>query len=297
MYPRSLLQVFSFMRHDSRIRWNDFCRAGHETVAGCMGNTLFLLAQNPSKLRRAQREVDAVFNMLKPGELPTYEQIKEMEFVHACIKESLRMLPPASIVIRDVRRDLECDGYFFQKGTAAAVHVFGMHHNPEYWNEPEQFIPQRFLKPSSPSNSPKTHRRSEEELDAEDDPHDGFVDKKRPAYAFMPFSMGPRQCIGNNFALLQMRVELAVLLRNFDFFEDKRDQKYINHEYSGVVMCPAPGARLMVVPREGVRATTPSIDQEAACWAAFGQKYLLFCLPNCCLYVKFLVNGCMSRCF
>lgn len=106
--------------------------------------------------------------------------------------EALRKYPPFGLVLRMATKDYKVPGMDFtlKKGTSVWIPVYGVHHDPDIYPNPEVFDPERF---------------TPEEI------------KKRPSTSFLAFGDGPRNCIGLRFGLLQTRVGLATLLKNFDF--------------------------------------------------------------------------------
>uniref|UniRef100_A0A674JEZ7 Uncharacterized protein n=1 Tax=Terrapene triunguis TaxID=2587831 RepID=A0A674JEZ7_9SAUR len=112
-----------------------------------------------------------------------------MPFSTMCIKESLRLHPPVPAVSRRCTEDIKLpDGCVLPKGNVCLISIYGTHHNPAVWPEPQVYDPHRF----DPENS-----------------------KNQPPQAFMPFSAGPRNCIGQNFAMAEMKVVLALTLLRF----------------------------------------------------------------------------------
>ena len=103
------------------------------------------------------------------------------------IKETLRMFPPASVIQRSVSKDTTVGGFKIQKGLMAIVNVFSLHYNEEIYKNPNEFRPERWIEDSIPS------------------------------FAWIPFSIGSRVCIGNNFSLMEQKFFLGMLLRKFRF--------------------------------------------------------------------------------
>jgi cytochrome P450 len=112
----------------------------------------------------------------------------QLPYTKALVEETLRMYPPAYYIQRQLVKDMDMQGYRLQKGCVILTSVFALHKNPDYWDQPEHFDPDRF----SSQNSDKVRKG-----------------------AYMPFGMGQRICIGNQFALLEMAAVLAVMGRQF----------------------------------------------------------------------------------
>ncbi|HEX8039725.1 MAG TPA: cytochrome P450, partial [Chryseosolibacter sp.] len=153
--------------------------AGHETTANALSWTLYLLANHPHELRNLREQTRA----LAPGECVSNE------LLNAVIQESMRLYPPAWISDRVALEDDAYLGYRFPKDTILILFYYGLHRDPKYWDNPEAFEPDRFLKLAARREKPK---------------------------AFYPFGAGPRLCIGNNFALAEMTVFLQAMVQKFD---------------------------------------------------------------------------------
>ncbi|KFO63232.1 Cytochrome P450 4F22, partial [Corvus brachyrhynchos] len=123
------------------------------------------------------------------GDEPLWEDLSQLPFTTMCIKESLRLHPPVTAVSRRCTEDIPLrDGRIIPKGVTCLMSIYGTHHNPDLWPEPEVFNPLRF----SPENS-----------------------KGRSPSSFIPFSAGPRNCIGQSFAMAEMKVVVALTLSRF----------------------------------------------------------------------------------
>lgn len=116
------------------------------------------------------------------------EKIQKMELLDSFIKETFRLYPPASGVGRNLEEDTIIDGQTFYKGTNITISIYGLHRNEEYWENPLEFNPYRFMR-------------------------DKY--KERNPYSYIPFSAGPRNCIGQKFALLEVKICLYYILRSF----------------------------------------------------------------------------------
>ena len=196
---------------------NTFFVAGHETTAGALANAIHFLAEHPEIQTRAREEVFSVCG----NRAPTFEDIQKMEFGHNCIKETMRLRPPALGSVRFVDHDQQVGNLYLSKGSMTLVHIYMIHHDPTYWGDDvEEFKPDRF-----------NHENS----------------KNRHRFAYIPFSIGPRQCIGNNFATLKMRSFLAVLLQKFEFLPNPECKEPFG-EYVGIVLCPPKNCTLLLRP-------------------------------------------------
>jgi len=155
--------------------------AGHETVSNALAWTFFLLDQHPEALAALLNELDGTLH----GEAPTLEQLRELPLLDAVIKESLRMLPPVSMKMRIAAEPCELGGYALPKGAIVYYSPFVTHRRPELYEEPDRFQPQRWLT------------------------------LKRSTYEYLPFAAGPHRCIGADFAMLELKVVLALLLQRY----------------------------------------------------------------------------------
>jgi cytochrome P450 len=163
-----------------------FISAGHETTAVALTWTFYLLSQHPEADRRLRAEVADVLD----GRIPTAEDLPRLEYTRRVIEESLRLYPPVFALVRDVLEDDEIGGFHIPARTMVSLSPYATHHHPEFWPDPEAFDPERF-----------TPERS-----------DG-----RPRFAWFPFLGGPHQCIGQEFAMMEAILVVAMLVQSFEF--------------------------------------------------------------------------------
>lgn len=159
--------------------------AGHDTTVTSTSNILYHLAIHQEVRAKAQAEQDALADRSY-----TLETLRSLTWLDAIIKESMRLIPPVGGAFRVMTRDAEFGGFTIPKGHRVAVGPRAAHREAEYWPEPDRFDPARFLA----------------EAPAE-----------RPAFTWIPFGGGPRVCLGQHFAMLEMQVVLSMLLRRFDW--------------------------------------------------------------------------------
>ncbi|NUP11935.1 MAG: cytochrome P450 [Polyangiaceae bacterium] len=157
--------------------------AGHETTASGLAWALMLLAQHPSIYRAVRAEVDAI------GHIPTMQDLPKLDLSLRVFKESLRMYPPVYMFGRVAVETVNVGKYELPKGTVVLLSPFALQRRKEIWPNPDVFDPDRF--------------KPEEEA-------------KRHKSAFIPFSSGPRTCIGNHFALMEGPLVLATILHRAD---------------------------------------------------------------------------------
>ncbi|NXX41388.1 CP4FE hydroxylase, partial [Tricholaema leucomelas] len=165
-----------------------FMFAGHDTTASALAWLLYNLAQHPQHQRRCRQEVQELLKGRSLKEIQ-WEDLAQMPFSTMCIKESLRLHPPVTATSRRCTQDVPLgSGQVVPKGVITLLSIYGTHHNPDLWPDPLVYDPLRF----SPERC-----------------------KERSPLAFVPFSAGPRSCIGQHFALAEMKVVLALTLAHF----------------------------------------------------------------------------------
>ncbi|XP_068645522.1 carotene epsilon-monooxygenase, chloroplastic isoform X1 [Aristolochia californica] len=164
--------------------------AGHETTGSVLTWTLYLLSKNLGCLSRAQEEVDKVLQ----GRAPTYEDTKELKYLTRCINESMRLYPhPPVLIRRALAADVLPGSYKVNAGQDIMISVYNIHHSSQVWERAEEFIPERFDLDRPVPNETNTDFR------------------------FIPFSGGPRKCVGDQFAMLEAVVSLAIFLQHLNF--------------------------------------------------------------------------------
>jgi cytochrome P450 len=160
--------------------------AGHETSSNALSWLLYLLSTRPDCLGKVRHEFDTV---LGDASLQ-YTDVPKFEFTTQVICEALRLYPPFWMVDRMAVADDRVGDVAIPRGSMVIVYVYGAHHAPRYWPDPESFDTERFTKAN---------------------------DKLRTPCTFLPFGAGPRGCIGGNYAMLQILMILSDLLRKYDF--------------------------------------------------------------------------------
>jgi cytochrome P450 len=158
--------------------------AGHETTAAALTWTWYLLSQHPEVERRLHAELDTVLG----GRLPTVEHLDALPYTRMVIQEALRLYPPAFGFMRFAVASDEIGGYAIPANSLIFLSAYCTHRHPAFWEEPEVFDPERF-----------TPERSAD----------------RPRFAYFPFGGGPRQCIGNAFAMMEAQPVLATVGQRF----------------------------------------------------------------------------------
>ncbi|XP_075745763.1 cytochrome P450 3A41-like isoform X1 [Rhipicephalus microplus] len=160
-----------------------FFMAGVDSVSNALAVTAYYLALNPESQDKVIAEVDKA---LAKGGL-TYNSLQEVQYLDACIKEAMRLCIPDSILLRVCTEETMVAGIHFKPGMCVEIPVAGMHYDSEYFPEPKNFNPDRFM----PENK----------------------DSIRP-FTYMPFGAGPRNCVGMRLGFLQVKATLACLLQH-----------------------------------------------------------------------------------
>jgi cytochrome P450 len=162
-----------------------FFVAGHETTATALTWTWYLLATHAAIRQRVRSEVAAVLG----DRLPTIEDVSQLVTTRMVLEEAMRLYPPIWAIARQAVGDDEIDGFRIPARSTVVLCQYVTHRHPDIWEQPEVFDPDRF-----------TPERV----------------AQRARYAYFPFLGGPHQCIGNEFAMLEMRLIVALVLRKFD---------------------------------------------------------------------------------
>jgi cytochrome P450 len=185
--------------------------AGHETTAGTLSWAWWLLAQNPAVEARLHEELDTVLG----DRTPTLDDLPRLVYTGHVVTETLRLYPAAWGLARLVAEEHEIAGYPVTKGMGVAMAQWVVHRDPRWYDTPGEFRPERW---------------------------EGDLMKRLPRFAYFPFGGGPRQCIGNVFAVMEATLILATVARKF------RLKLVANHPV-------APLASITLRPRHGVRVT------------------------------------------
>ncbi|XP_068206549.1 cytochrome P450 3A29-like [Palaemon carinicauda] len=189
-----------------------FLLAGYETTSTMLSYTTYLLAKHPDVQQRLYEEI---VQHLNEKEEVTYDMISELEYLDMVVNESLRFYPPiATSVTREVVEDCEFEGMKFPAGSSVVIPVAYMHYNEELWPNPKTFDPERF----HPSKRKDIHVAS-----------------------FLPFGLGPRNCIGFRFALMEGKIALARLLQKFCIQKCDLTEENIQTKAANISLTPGSG--------------------------------------------------------
>lgn len=163
-----------------------FTAAGQDTTGWTITYACFLLGHHPDVQAKVHEELDTFFSNFEDDRDITIDSLRELKYLDAVIKETLRLYAPIPIVTRVVEKDLTLGSYVIPSGAEVVIAPTLVHRDPEYWSQPNRFKPERFLD----------------------------LQVSHP-FAFIPFLAGPRNCIGQKYAMVQMKCILAFVLKHY----------------------------------------------------------------------------------
>jgi len=173
-----------------------FLLAGYETSSNTLSFILYHLALNSDVQDKLRTEIkETVESNAKRKSL--YELAQNMEYLDCVIKESQRLCPAAPHVNRECCEDYDLNGIHIPAGTEIMIPIYVLHHDPDAWQNPEKFDPERFRGPAKDA---------------------------RHAFQFLPFGAGPRNCIGMRFALMEVKIALVRILMKYKFVASPETQ-------------------------------------------------------------------------
>ena len=149
------------------------------------------MATHPEHQQTLQDEIDNINGK------DVLEKMRNMEFLDLCLKETLRLYPPVAFVGRTLEEDTIIDGHTIYKNTELFVNIMMLHRNNSYWKEATKFDPYRFTQENM---------------------------NERHPFCYVPFSAGPRNCIGQRFALLEANIYLFFVLKNFSLKSVQKEE-------------------------------------------------------------------------
>jgi len=158
--------------------------AGHETTAAALTWTWYLISQHPDTATRLQAEADGAGSERTLG----LDAAESLQFTHQVLQEALRLYPPGWLITRRTLEADELGGYPIAPRTDVFISPYMLHRHPAFWSEPEEFRPERFA---------------------------GADAEERHRFAYIPFAVGPRHCIGENLAMFEMLVHVQAMSRRF----------------------------------------------------------------------------------
>ncbi|CAF1048044.1 unnamed protein product [Didymodactylos carnosus] len=171
-----------------------FVLAGHETTGNLLVWCMYLLMAHPDVYRDCYEEIERVLQ----GKIPVYSQLTDLHILDAVIHESLRLYPPAPVIVRECVQEHSIGPdekrIRVPVGATILLNIFALHRSNVHWKDPSQFNYKRWMRNS-----------------------DGLKPKLAHPFCYLPFSAGNRNCIGQNFAMLESKVILAMLIQRLHF--------------------------------------------------------------------------------
>ncbi|KAL1952630.1 hypothetical protein VTO42DRAFT_4583 [Malbranchea cinnamomea] len=191
--------------------------AGSDTTSTGLASTVFYLVRNPRAMDKLKKEIRESFSDVE--EIVAGPKLNNLVYLKACIDEAMRLAPavPGSIPREVMPGGAEVDGVYLPGGTDCGTPTYAIHRHPDYYREPESFVPERWIEGATCQTDTKIWVSTKDDVD---------IARK----AFCPFSIGPRGCIGKSMALMEMRLTLARMFYLFDVeFADRTGEDANGH--------------------------------------------------------------------
>jgi len=174
--------------NDIKEEISSFMFAGHDTTAASLSWFLYCMATNPQCQDRVFDELHDIFGA---SDRPcSFDDLSYMKYLEYCMKETLRLYPSAPMFERKMSEDMKLGQYLIPAGCNLNIMAYGLHRNPRIYPNPTEYNPERFFPDQCADRHP---------------------------FAFIPFSAGPRNCIGQKFAMIEEKVILSTLIRRYKF--------------------------------------------------------------------------------
>ncbi|RIB26340.1 cytochrome P450 [Gigaspora rosea] len=185
------LPVNEQLKHDELIgQVMTLLVGGHDTTSTALSWALYFIAKTPDIQNRLRKELFDVST--DRNHQPTIDELEQLKYLDCILKETLRIIPPVVALGRHPAKNEILDGYVIPKGTPLLIPIYAIHHDPLVWGEDaEDFNPSRWINPE--------------------------INSKISTSTFIPFSAGPKNCIGMKIAQLEFKAILSTLIRNFEF--------------------------------------------------------------------------------
>lgn len=199
---------------------------GHDTTAAGSSFFLSMMGCHPEIQEKVIQELDEIFgDSDRPA---TFQDTLEMKYLERCLLETLRMYPPVPLIARQIHTDVKLvsGDYTIPAGCTVVIGTIGLHRQANIYPNPDTFNPDNFL----PENTANRHY-----------------------YAFVPFSAGPRSCVGRKYAMLKLKIVLSTILRNFRVKSDLKESDF--RLQADIILKRAEGFKVKLEPRKTVAAT------------------------------------------
>lgn len=195
-----------------------FMAAGFETTATSLGFIMHLLATHPEEQDSLHAEIGAAFGDV--GEELSYERVHQLKRLDMFVQEALRIYPPVVLfVTRKCEKDTTVMGQFFPKGVSIMAPTWHLHHDPAVWPDPFVFRPERFDQGGNGGDGAQPH-------------HPG---------TYLPFGLGPRICIGKRFALLEIKMAVCRILKQYRVVRCHQTQEPVKLIVQSIIINPEGG--------------------------------------------------------
>ena len=165
---------------------NTFMSAGHDTIGWTLTYALFLVGHHPEVQAKVHEEVDNFFSKFESEDDITVDSLRELKYIDAIIKETLRLFSPIPMISRKASSDIKIGKHVIPRGSEVILGIKTLHRDPQYWNEPLKCKPERFLE-----------------------------GKLCHPYVFIPFSAGARNCIGQRYATVVVKSMFSFIMRRY----------------------------------------------------------------------------------
>ncbi|XP_065365616.1 probable cytochrome P450 4d14 [Calliphora vicina] len=173
---------------DIREEVDTFTFGGHDTITYAISFTLYLISRHPEVQQKAFAEVLKIIGPDKSKPV-SMRELQELKYLECVIKESLRLYPPAPVIGRKTEEDYKIGDHIIPSNTNVMLLIYAVCRDPDYFSRPNDFLPERFASVNGEKINP---------------------------YTFLPFSAGPRNCLGQKFAMLEMKSIVSCLLRHYE---------------------------------------------------------------------------------
>ncbi|KAB0799098.1 hypothetical protein PPYR_06978 [Photinus pyralis] len=193
---------------------------GHDTTAAASSFFLCLMGAHPDVQEKVHQEMYAIFG--NSDRSATYSDTLEMKYLERCLLETLRLYPPVPLIARKINQDvkLASGNYTVPAGCTVIIATYKLHRNPDIYTNPDEFNPDNFL----PERCIKRHY-----------------------YSFVPFSAGPRGCVGRKYAILKLKILLSTIMRNFVVKSEIPETEY--KLQADIILKRQDGFRIRLEPR------------------------------------------------